>query len=225
MWKDIINYLKQDDLYTQALHECHAMLDLDLEMFKRSVEALRVGGGDGSFDFVATDKKINEFERDVRRKILSHLALTRAADLSAGLALVSIVVDIERIGDYSKNIHAMAVVHQGLLRGGSVEADVADIERTVDRLFSQSVLAFKANDAEAARVVMSSYREDLAVRCDNLVDSVIGGKVCDLSPSDAASIALYVRYLKRITAHSRNVMTSIVNPFHRIGYKEKGEGV
>ena len=32
--------------------------------------------------------------------------------------------------------------------------------------------------------------------------------------------SLYSRYLKRIAAHSRNLISSIVNPFERIGYPE-----
>ena len=38
---------------------------------------------------------------------------------------------------------------------------------------------------------------------------------------EAAAVVLYVRFLKRIGSHSRNIATSIVNPFHRIGYQEK----
>ena len=35
-------------------------------------------------------------------------------------------------------------------------------------------------------------------------------------------MALYLRYLKRVSAHIKNVATSVVNPYHRIGYREKG---
>ena len=38
--------------------------------------------------------------------------------------------------------------------------------------------------------------------------------------ADAAAVALYARYLKRISAHCRNLISSIVNPFERIGYPE-----
>jgi len=34
-------------------------------------------------------------------------------------------------------------------------------------------------------------------------------------------VSLYARFLKRIASHSRNIVTSVVNPFHRIGYREK----
>lgn len=227
MWKTFINYFSQDGLYTQALHSCHTMLDLDLEMFKDSIEALRRSDGcETSIDYVATDKRINEFEREVRLKVLSHIAVSGNMGLTSGLALVSVVIDIERIGDYAKNIYFMAKSHPKRLLGGSVEAEVAEIENAVDRLFSQTVAAFKSNDVDAARAVMNEYKGDLACRCDTLVNNIISGKVADFaSQGDAAAISLYVRYLKRIAAHSRNIMTSLVNPFHRIGYKEKKEEV
>ena len=34
-------------------------------------------------------------------------------------------------------------------------------------------------------------------------------------------VALYARYLKRVGGHSHNIVTSVVNPFPRIGYREK----
>jgi hypothetical protein len=57
--------------------------------------------------------------------------------------------------------------------------------------------------------------------CDQIVDDVVRGKTDTLRPGDAAALALYTRYLKRISAHLKNVLSSVVNPFHRIGYKEK----
>ena len=37
----------------------------------------------------------------------------------------------------------------------------------------------------------------------------------------ATAVAMYSRYLKRIGAHSRNLISSVVNPFERIGYREE----
>ena len=33
--------------------------------------------------------------------------------------------------------------------------------------------------------------------------------------------ALYIRFLKRISAHLMNIASSVVNPFDRIGFREK----
>lgn len=198
------------------------MLDLDLEMFKGAMETLRrKDNAEITVDIYATDKKINEFERDVRRKVLSHLAVSGSGKLSSGLALVSIVIDIERIGDYSKNIFDLAKAHPDRLHGRSLEQEVVTIEQTVDRLFTETVQAFKTNNVEAARKVMTGYKETLSAQCDRIVNLIIGGEAPDLSPGEAATLALYIRYLKRIAAHSRNITTSVVNPFHRIGYREK----
>ncbi len=43
----------------------------------------------------------------------------------------------------------------------------------------------------------------------------------NLSVGSAVTLALYFRSLKRINGHLRNITTSVVNPFHRIGFKPK----
>lgn len=222
MWKNLIQIFKKDDLYTQALHESYSMLDLDLQMFRASVETLRRSDtSEVDIDIYAMDKRINAYERDVRRKVLTHLAVSGPTDLSSGLILVSVVIDIERIGDYAKNIFDLARAHPARLTAGELEPEVSDIEARVERLFAEMVEAFKSSNEEKARTIMIDYKGSLSASCEDIVKRIVSGQVSDLGPSEAASVALYVRYLKRIGAHSRNIMTSVVNPFHRIGYKEK----
>ena len=50
--------------------------------------------------------------------------------------------------------------------------------------------------------------------------SAVGSKIGDIDIGTASAIGLYARYLKRIAAHSRNLISSIVNPFENIGYPE-----
>ena len=69
--------------------------------------------------------------------------------------------------------------------------------------------------------IMTGYKEGLATACEGITMDLVSGKAADLAPKDAAVVSLYSRYLKRIAAHSRNIVTSVVNPFHRIGYREK----
>ena len=38
-------------------------------------------------------------------------------------------------------------------------------------------------------------------------------------PNEAVTTALYVRFLKRISAHLMNIASSVVNPFDRIGFR------
>jgi len=235
MWKNLLQLFREDNLYTQALRESNTMLELDLTIFDASVRALRQSdGSEIDVDIDRIDREINRYERDVRRKVLTHLTINAAgsgsgggpgsasADLVSGLVLVSVVIDIERIGDYAKNIHDLARHHPRRLHGGPLEAEVATIETKVSQLFRATVEAFRTSDVEASRAVMTGYKDEVSAICEDVIERLVGGRVDELTASQAAAIALYVRHLKRIGAHSRNIMTSVVNPFHRIGYREKG---
>ena len=67
---------------------------------------------------------------------------------------------------------------------------------------------------------MLNYKTDISAVSTEIVDSIISGKNTDFTSKEAGSLCLYARYLKRIAAHSRNLVSSIVNPFERIGYPE-----
>jgi len=131
------------------------------------------------------------------------------------------VIDIERIGDYTKNIYDLARSHPKRLKAGSLEAKLQEIEAHITEVFTHAIEAFKEGDEELARQVMEEYKEEISTDCDDMAGDVISGKVSDLESPEAAAVVLYVRFLKRIGSHSRNIATSIVNPFHRIGYQEK----
>ena len=221
MLKQIFEIFKSDSLYEQALGECHEMLDIDLTMFKASIKSLRKSdSAEIDIDIYEMDKKINEFERDVRRKIMTHLAVGGKEDIGSGLVLVSVVIDIERIGDYTKNIHDLAVNHPKKLNGGSLEDRLATIEKISFNLFEKSIQAFKNQNIKKASSLMGNYKEHISKQSDAITNDIIMGKIGDLDTGSASAVGLYSRYLKRIAAHSRNLISSIVNPFERIGYPE-----
>jgi len=222
MWTTLKNIFQKDNLYTQALDEAYQMLDTDWEMYEASVQSLRHSDtGDIDLDIYAEDKKVNKGERNVRRKIVTHLVVSTGADVPSGLALTSVVIDIERIGDYTTNIHDLARAHPQRLVAGSLEKDLQLVEQGTREVFRNMITAFKNSDEELARKVMGEYKEELSANCEVIVTKIISGEATDLSSQDATCVALYARYLKRIASHSRNVISSVVNPFPRIGYKEK----
>ena len=220
MLRDLINLLKKDDLQSQALAECHEMLAMCEEMVSTCVEVLR-RQDDASIDIdiLTMDKKLNAFERDVRRKVMTHLSLGNNADLTAGLVLISIVIDIERIGDYSKNIHDLAVMHPARLEGGPLEEELGLLERETQDILSKASRSFREGDEELARQLMAEYKDDISGRSRDLERALVSeGVIADAR--QATSLALYMRFLKRISAHARNLASSVVNPFDRIGYPE-----
>lgn len=225
-WINLLSLFKKDDLLTQALAEAHQMLDLDLEMFEASVESLRrCDDGTVALDVRKLDKRVNRSERDVRRKIMTHLVVCGPGDLPSGLALVNVVIDLERIGDYATDIYELARHHPRSLHAGALEPEIADIEQRVTDVFRRMSRTFKESDVEAARAIMLEFKGKLAADCESVLRRIVAGEVTDLPPGDTATLALYVRYLMRTGAHCRNIVSSLVNPFHRIGYKEKPEDV
>ena len=222
MWKNIIGVFKKDNLYQQAFEEACEMMETNGKMYAASVESLRQSDtAEIKIDIYALDKEINKAERDVRKKVMKHLILSGDAQLTSGLALVSVVIDIERIGDYTKNIFDLARRHPKRLNAGSLEAQLKALEEHTSKVFHDTIEAFKDSDETLARQVMDDYKEDISADSEKMTDDIIGGTVSDLESPEAAAVVLYVRFLKRIGSHSRNMATSIVNPFHRIGYNEK----
>ena len=59
--------------------------------------------------------------------------------------------------------------------------------------------------------------------CDDMVQAVVKEKESNIRPGDASALVLYIRWLKRINSHLRNITTSVVNPFDRIGFQPKEE--
>jgi phosphate transport system protein len=221
MFESLTSMFRKENLIQLALDECHEMLELDWQMFQASVESLRRSDSNQvTIDIRDMDKRVNKYERDVRRKVITHLSVI-GDDVSAGLVVVSVVVDIERIGDYTKNIYELAEKHPNRLGGGSVEDRLASVEKRTGDLFQRTAKAFMDGNESEARKVMTEYKEELSSDCESIITDIVSGKVTDLSSGNAAAVALYARYLKRIGSHLRTIVTSVVNPFPRIGYKEK----
>tara|TARA_Y100001968_G_scaffold73347_1_gene64795 strand:- start:242 stop:907 length:666 start_codon:yes stop_codon:yes gene_type:complete len=221
MLKEFFNLLKSDSLFEQALSECHEMLEIVREMFNSSTNSLRnPKTEEHPLNIYEMDKKINHFERDVRRKIMTHLTVNPQQDLSSGLVLVSVVIDIERMGDYTKNIYDLAVKYPEKLSTGKYEDAISKMEDDVKNYLNQTIDAFKNQDIELGRKLMEEYKTDISSVSNEIVNEVVASKDSDLSAGQASALCLYLRYLKRISAHSRNLISSIVNPFERIGYPE-----
>ena len=222
-FKELIELWRSDNLLTQALNDSNVMIESTYEMFKESVRSLRESdGGEMAMDIYEKDKMVNEYEQEVRRKVLKHLAITGGVNIIPGLILTSIVIDIERIGDYTKNIMELAVAHPKRLEAGRYEDDIKKIEAGGMSLFEGIIPALKNSDKKAATALIDDSLWIIA-RCDEIVDELIKNEDTSFSTSTAVSLAMYVRYLKRVAAHLRNITSGIVNPFERIGFRKEDD--
>jgi phosphate uptake regulator len=222
VFKDLVNIWKSEDNLSQAWDESNDMLHLSHEMFNDAVDALRSGEKNKVLKSIKLrDEKINNYHREIRKKVVTYYSVSKdVTNIDSGLVLINIVVDIERIGDYSKNILDLAKHYPKKFVSEKFSDDLRTIEKAVIERFSTTVGAVEDMDEKIANDLLSTYRDDLGKISDDLVASSISGKVEIGKENKTASVALYARYLKRIGAHLKNITTAITNPFESIGYNE-----
>jgi phosphate uptake regulator len=217
-FKELIELWRTDNLLDQALNDSYKMLEGTREMFNESVRSLRQSdSGEMTLNVYERDQQVNVYERKVRRNVLKHLAITGGVNIIPGLILTSIVIDVERIGDYTKNIMDLAVAHPKRLTCGNAEDMIGKIEQSVSSLFDMVIPAFKNTDEEQSRKLIQDNWWILK-ECDNILENLIKAEDPTLNQSDAVSTGIYSRYLKRTAAHLINVASSVVNPFEGIGF-------
>lgn len=160
------------------------------------------------------DKEVNRAERAIRRELLIH-GTVRHAEIEQGLLLayMSVAKDIERIGDYCKNIWDLA--NHGVNLSGHDDSEMLRGHTDeVARLLDQGARAFVAQDEKTVHALIPQI-EMVAAGHDQLVFNYIKSE----GPGSlAAPRALYFRFLKRISGHLANVLSSVVMPLDRIDF-------
>jgi Na+/phosphate symporter len=218
MLSEFFDLFRRRDLLNEAFERSAEMLQDSHKMIEASCRSLREHEDTSvDIDVYAVDQRINAYEREVRRKVFTHLSLSEGEDLNVALILVSIVIDIERLGDFAKNILELAQHHPTRLECGGLEETVREVETTVERMFTIMLDAFPTNDEKLAKQVMEAHWP-VARRINERLAAAVAGEEIGLSASAAVATVLYLRYLKRISAHLMNIASSIVNPFERIGF-------
>ena len=165
-----------------------------------------------------TDRQINVTEMEIRRELVVHFSVHAGGDATEMLVFMNMVKDLERIGDYNKNVFDLA-------EEGVSFAEADDLERVLgfrDEISSRIALMgeiLTVRDEERARAYIA--------RSDELrreFDTLVNGLVHSTEPAlHAVPRALLYRFLKRITAHSMNVVTAVVMPVDRLDYYDEAD--
>ena len=187
--------------------------------FDAAINAL-LGGTDPELvkkDIKKTDRRVNKAEREVRRELVVHTSVRGAqADVPMVLVSMSIVKDAERIGDYAKNIFDIAREGVDMSKDEDLDQLIAYRDR-VSRLIAETARIFGERDTEAAHLILQTEDENL-----DEYDSLVIAQIESGRPArEAVPRALLYRYLKRITAHAMNVLTSLVMPIDRLDYYDE----
>ena len=165
-----------------------------------------------------TDRQINVTEIEIRRELLVHISVHGTADAGEMLVFMNMIKDLERIGDYNKNIFDLAL--EGVSFSGA--EDLEQILGFRDELSSRIALMgeiLDTRDEDRARAYIE--RGDQVRReFDGLVNELVHATAPALV---AVPRALLYRFLKRVAAHCANVVTAVVMPVDRLDYFDEDD--
>ncbi|MEL1222699.1 MAG: PhoU domain-containing protein [Candidatus Neomarinimicrobiota bacterium] len=217
----VISLWKSEDLLSQAWEDSFQMMVLSNEMFSAAIRYLRRGEKIKTLkNLKKRDREINEFQKSVRKKVVTHFSVSRKVeDFPSGLVLLNIVVDVERLGDYTKNILDLAIHYPDPLVSEDCLSSLKEIEDDIQSRFADTLVAIEKQDEKLAKKLLKSYRKSFSNISDKIVNNGISGKQEYKDQKEAAAVTLYARYLKRVGGHLKNITTTMLNPYEEIGYR------
>jgi phosphate uptake regulator len=140
------------------------------------------------------DVEVNRFERRIRKQVIAHLTLsTSSRDASYCLLLMSLVKDVERLGDYATNVAEVHDEGGGPLPDDEFAAELREIRTEVEATLAAVSGVFAASDTEKAIDLIKQGRT-VTARCDRLIGRVARS---DHDAATTTTLVLGARYYKR----------------------------
>ncbi|MDA1314180.1 MAG: hypothetical protein O2968_12645 [Acidobacteria bacterium] len=132
---------------------------------------------------------------------------------------MSLVKDVERIGDNAKNLADLAELCPGALPDDDNTRELLSIQTTVEAGLREAFEVFSKSDSERASELIRRGRE-MEKRCDSLIAAVAGASY---GGQTSIALALGTRYFKRIGSHTLNVLSGVVLPLHKLDLYDEDE--
>jgi len=168
-------------------------------------------------DLYATDKAINELHREVRREMIVHSAVnSRNLDIPLLLSYMTMSKDIERIGDYCKNLFEIAETGNTFTKGDDLD-DYIELRNDIGKLivYLQSCLTL---DDESKVQDLITLGSSISSNIDKKITALLENKESIQYP---VATTLFYRYLKRIVSHIVNAATALIMPTDQIDYLDE----
>jgi phosphate uptake regulator len=223
MLKRLFSVLKGEYPLEQASGRFHTMLELAREMMLEA-DAMFWGKEltpDERTALYEKDVRLNKLQRQVRKAVITSLSGPTPSDVPYGLLLMSLVKDIERLGDYAKNLTEVAgMTHpQGnrILPEDEITGELRQISEAVMQLAREAQSVYSGGQRERARELTVQGR-GIAKRCDRLVMRVAQS---EYSAALAVDLTLSVRFYKRLQGHLLNLLSSVLMPLHKLDYYDE----
>ncbi len=164
------------------------------------------------------DDKVNAYERWIETDCLAIMTRERlfAEDLRKVTGLMSLVQDIERLGDHAKDILEFSL---RLRRANLDNTDILELIDYVMQMVHDSIYSYINRDILLARDVIK--RDDhVDFEYDKLLSDLINKETDNNKKLASYTVytALVVKYLERIADHSTNIaewVIYIINGYYK----------
>lgn len=201
-----------ESLIIQMLLDNRHTFDLAINALVGGTDAKSVGK-----EVRKSDKRVNRAEREVRRRLIVHASVQGdRVDLTRVLIAMSVIKDAERVGDQAKNIWDLANAGIDFSNADDLKWLQGLRDRT-SRFIAECSRIYQTRDSEAAHTLIPEMDAVL----DEYDECVMSQLDSEDGAREAVPRALLCRYLKRITAHLMNVITSLVMPIERLDYYDE----
>jgi len=195
MLREFLKIFRFDDAIARMGEDFNHMLDLSMGLTVRAGRVFFERAGDSAEreQIAKADVEVNRLERRIRKQVIAHLTLsTSSRDASYCLMLMSLVKDVERLGDYATNVAEVHDEGGGPLPDDEFAAELREIRTEVEATFAAVSSVFAASDSERAVELIKQGR--------------------------TTTLVLGARYYKRIQAHLLNILSAVVMPLHKLDY-------
>jgi phosphate uptake regulator len=207
-----------EDLIKHAQGTLMEMLADDRHSFDIATSALLDGAAPAVVgpDLARTDHRVNEAQRTIRRELVVHISVRGTSQVTAVLTYMSVVKDVERIGDYAKNIYDVAALGADL-SGAPDREELVGFRDRISVMITEAARAFADEDLDESSALIAegdAMQDRFDAKVSELVTSEEPGR-------EAVPRVLLFRYYKRIVGHLMNLLSAVVMPVDRLDYYDE----
>lgn len=157
---------------------------------------------------------VNKGEREIRKLVAEHLAFEPKADVGSSLVLMSVVKDVERIGDYCKNIHEVGLMFRSFTPKHRYFKTFKGMSDEIEGMIVATEKTFRHSLEEEAKGILNQAHR-IGGECDTLLAEFAGSR---MPANDAVCLSLLSRHFKRIASHLSNIASAVILPVHKIDF-------
>jgi len=187
------------------------MGEMVIDAINRSVEALKNLDAKAAKEVVDNDEQINRKRWQLEDKCVDLIATQQpvASDLREIIAILSIVRDLERIGDYAEGIGKIVLMHgdEPLVKP---LIDIPMMTQIAVKMLRGSLDAFVKRDAKMARAICSED-DEVDRLYDRVYHDLLGYMIKDPSTITRATYLIWAAHnIERSADRATNISESVV---------------